>query len=211
MRGSRSRGADLSSERGKRMNRIGPVFAAGFMLLLSLAAAPTHADLYRCIGRDGGLVFTNDEARCPGAARHQTSGTLQTHATEAPPSPSPAPADIESLPSAADTDANANAEAEAAGQTAMKNHWQAKKRAKEDELRALQQKAEKLSRYVSGCNRGAEIITRDEYGIKRSVACESIRDEYAQALEGQKPIREYLDGGLRRECRKAGCLPGWIR
>jgi hypothetical protein len=182
------------------MNRIKRIFALSFTLLLS-AAAPASAELYRCIGPDGSLVFTDDESTCPGASTHEPSGALQTHRSEPPATPTAAPAGIRHRPDVSRED----------GQTAMKKHWQAKKRAKESELRALQERSEYLSRYVSGCNRGGEVIARDEIGINRTVSCDKIRAEYEQTLEQQEPIREYLDSGLQRECRKAGCLPGWIR
>jgi hypothetical protein len=182
------------------MNRLEIVFALCFAVLLA-RAAPAHADLYRCIGPDGGLVYTDDESICPGAATHESSGKIQTHRSGAPPSrvaDSPG-VEYRTKPSRAD------------GQTAMKKHWQAKKRAKEGELRALEERSEYLSRFVTGCNRGAQVTARDETGIKRTVSCDEIRAEYQQTLERLEPIREYLDSGLRRDCRKAGCLPGWIR
>ena len=182
------------------MNRIGRIFALSFTLLLS-AAAPAPAELYRCIGPAGRLVFTDDASTCPGASTHEPSGALQTHRSEAPPSPTTAPARIRRRPNVHLED----------GQTAMKNHWQTKKREKQNELRVLQERSDYLSRFVSGCNRGADVIARDDNGIKRTVPCDEIRAEYEQSLERQESIREYLDNGLQRECRKAGCLPGWIR
>ena len=94
---------------------------------------------------------------------------------------------------------------------AQKAQWQQKKRSKEEELRLLRERNDRLARYVKACNRGGEIITRDETGIKRTVPCDEIRSEYDESLKRQESIREYLESGLRRECRRAGCLPGWIR
>ena len=172
-----------------------------YFALLLLTAPTAGAELYRCIGPDGGLVFTDDESTCPGASEHESSGALQTHRVETPPSPAAASPRLKRRPNSARTD----------GRTAMKNHWQSKKRAKENELRVLQERSQYLSRFVAGCNRGSDIITRDETGIKQTVSCDKIRAEYEQSLERQQPIRDYLDGGLQRECREAGCLPGWIR
>jgi hypothetical protein len=168
-------------------------------LLSSVGAAP--ADLYRCVRPDGGILFTDDESTCPGASSHESSGALQTHRSETPTAPAAAPAVMRRRPEVPRVDES----------SAMKKHWQAKKREKEDELRALEERSEYLSRFVSGCNRGAEIFARDELGINRTVSCDDIRTEYEQSIEQQEPIREYLDDGLRRECRRAGCLPGWIR
>ncbi len=180
------------------MNRLAIVFAFCFAVLLSGAA---HADLYRCIGPDGGLVFTDDESTCPGAATHESSGEIQTHRAGSPASPVADSPGVERHPKLSSADE----------QTAMKKHWQARKRASEGELRALQERSDYLSRFVTGCNRGGQVTARDETGIKRTVSCDEIRAEYQQTLDRLEPIREYLDNGLRHDCRKAGCLPGWIR
>jgi len=43
------------------------------------------------------------------------------------------------------------------------------------------------------------------------VPCDDIRREHAATADEAEALRAYLDTGLRRECRQAGCLPGWIR
>jgi len=182
------------------MSRGERIFTVCLTLLLS-AAANASADVYRCTDPDGRLVFTDDESTCPGAPKYEPAGAVQLHRSEEPP-----PADI--VPPATQTTPDP---IRADGRSAMKQHWQAKKRASEDELRMLEERSEYLSRFVTGCNRGAGVTTSDETGIKRTVSCEKIRAEYEQSLARQKPIRDYLDGGLQRECREAGCLPGWIR
>jgi hypothetical protein len=194
--------ADRRIEAGARMVHSMRIAALCVTFLLSsVGSAP--ADLYRCVRPDGGIVFTDDESTCPGASSHQSSGALQTHRSQTPtaPAPAPAPAAMQRPPEVPRVDES----------SAMKKHWQAKKRAKEDELRALEERSDYLSRFVSGCNRGAEVFARDELGINRTASCDDIRAEYAQSIERQEPIREYLDDGLQRECRRAGCLPGWIR
>jgi len=189
-----------SSERRALKQRVKSVLALSFAALL-WEAAPAHADLYRCIGPDGGLVFTDNESICPGAATYEPSGALQTHRSEAPPSHAADSPWVKRRPNLSPANE----------QTAMRHHWQEKKIVKERELRVLEERSEYLSRFVTGCNRGAVVVGRDETGIKRTVSCDKIRAEYQQNLERQQPIREYLDSGLQRECRRAGCLPGWIR
>jgi hypothetical protein len=38
-----------------------------------------------------------------------------------------------------------------------------------------------------------------------------VRRDYASLEKQQEETRAYLDEGLEEECRRAGCLPGWIR
>jgi hypothetical protein len=164
------------------------------------APSPASADLYRCTTPDGRTVYTDNRAACPGAEKHEPRGKVQTLRTEESLEPA-APA-----PRARDSSVR-----QIENERAQKAHWQQKKRMKEEELRALQERHAQLEQYVTACNRGSEIISRDETGIKFRVSCDRIRKEYQEAETLQESIREYLETGLERECRQAGCLPGWIR
>ena len=169
-------------------------------LAVAGGTAPAAADLYRCTGPGGELIFTDDKSSCPGAAKHDPQAELQTM-----------PADGESpvaAPERAPRDSHAR---RGEYERAQKAQWQQKKRSKEEELRMLQARQSQLARYVKSCNRGVEIIGRDETGIKYRVSCDHIRQEYAENEARQEPLREYLATGLQRECRQSGCLPGWIR
>jgi hypothetical protein len=165
------------------------------------ASAPSAtAEIYRCTGPDGGIVYTDNKAACPGAGKHEPAGRLQAVSEDAEPAAAPAqhrPPDAFAQ----------NAE----DQRGQKVHWQQLKRTKEAELRALEERHAQLGRSVTACNRGHRIVSRDETGIKHQVPCERIRKEYAETLELQAPLREYLETGLVRDCRRAGCLPGWLR
>jgi len=164
------------------------------------ASGPASAEFYRCTGPDGRIVYTDNRATCPGAEEHEPRGEIQTIRTDEGPEPAAR------APSTQDSSV-----LQAESERAQKEHWQQKKRMKEEELRALRERHAQLAKYVTGCNRGMEIISRDETGIKYRVSCDEIRKEYQQAEALQEPIREYLETGLERECRQAGCLPGWIR
>ena len=61
------------------------------------------------------------------------------------------------------------------------------------------------------CNRGHALYVEDETGIRRSYKCRDVDNEYEQAKARLAGLRLYLDDGLEEECRRAGCLPGWIR
>ena len=50
----------------------------GLLAGLALLAAPASAaEIYRCADADGGVRFTNDASRCPGAAPHALKGEIQ--------------------------------------------------------------------------------------------------------------------------------------
>jgi len=67
-------------------------------------------------------------------------------------------------------------------------------------------------RSVAGCNRGTEFFTHEGgTGIKVRVSCDEIRQTYTDNRAKNRELREYLENGLALECRRAGCLPGWIR
>jgi hypothetical protein len=100
---------------------------------------------------------------------------------------------------------------DAEGDQAQKQLWQQKKTAAEEELRNLEERRTRLARVVACCNRGSEIVTQDSTGLKYQVSCDEIREQYEANDEQAAELRAYLATGLRRECREAGCLPGWIR
>ena len=164
------------------------------------ASSLASAGLYRCTGPDGRTIYTDNRATCPGAEEHEPRGKVQTIPTEE-----------SSEPAALAPKARDSSVLQIEDERAQKAHWQQKKRMKEEELRELQERHAQLEQYVTACNRGMEIISRDETGIKHRVSCDRIRKEYQEAEALQEPIREYLETGLEQECRQAGCVPGWIR
>ena len=175
------------------------------LCLIAIAVAigapdPASAEFYRCTGPDGNTVFTDNPATCPGAEEHEPLGKVQTIESERSPEPA-----------ALDPGARSAPVGQIDSDLAQKEHWQQKKRMKEEELRRLQERHAQLAKYVTACNRGMEVISRDETGIKHRVSCDQVREEYEKTEALQKPIREYLETGLALECRQAGCLPGWIR
>jgi len=84
--------ATLTTKRAGRaaLSRLaglpGPVALA---LGLVLGAAPAAAEMYRCTGPGGEVLFTSDPSQCPGAETHEPEGAVQRHeATQAPPAAS---------------------------------------------------------------------------------------------------------------------------
>lgn len=184
--------------RGGSSTRI----AVAVWLGVALGSAGARAELFRCAGPDGRMVYTDDKSVCPQAKPYQPDGVV--HGVD--PSPQPEPAAAEGRPARAALRGRAQ-DAEA-GEAQV---WRERKRAKEDELRQVAAQRDRLHGYVAWCNRGGQVITRDEAGIKQNVRCNELNDRLAALDEREEQIRDYLENGLAEECRRAGCLPGWIR
>jgi len=164
-----------------------------WLALSGLLASPAGAELFRCTTPDGKTVFTDKKDTCPGAEPFEPSGEIQSADT---PSASPA------APRKPLVD---QAEAEQA------RLWADKKRNAEKDLERVRKRREYLQQYVSFCNRGGYVTTRDDAGIKTRVNCSELRAEFNGLEEQEAAALDYLQNGLAEECRKAGCLPGWIR
>jgi hypothetical protein len=165
---------------------------------LALASA-AHAELFRCIGPDGKEIFTDQKHSCPGAESSEPAGVV--HRAETPEAPK-----RDAVPAARSGDSRTSEmEAAAAAQ------WRQKKLDAEQKLAQIQARREWITTYVSYCSHGAYVTTRDDAGIQQVVNCTELHREL-NALESQEAsTREYLATGLPDECRKAGCLPGWLR
>jgi hypothetical protein len=171
-------------------------------LLGVLLVLPTSGDaeLYRCTDSQGAVSYTGDPHDCRGnATRHETRRGLQstgasTRARAKPQRRQRAPA---SSGLAADESAAAT--------------WRRKKLNAQAELLQILAQLPRWERLQTSCNRGADTWYSDEAGIKHSVSCAQIAAERTRAEADRARVRDYLDGGLEDECRRAGCLPGWIR
>lgn len=167
------------------------------VLGLGLAPCAATAELYKCRGPDGKTLFTSDRSQCPGATAHEPSGRLQRSQS----SPAPAAA----APSARPARSRA-VDDEAEAQT-----WRAKRRGAESALRETESQLETLSAVAGWCNRGAEVWAEDQDGLRHGVDCKDVDTQEAALRREQKRLKTYLAEGLEEECRRAGCLPGWIR
>ena len=145
---------------------------------------------------------TDNAAKCPGTEPHEPRGVIQAVRTFAPPIVSDSP---ESSPRAAH-------DLEAAVNESQKAVWQQKKQRKESELKNAEAREEYLRQFVTYCNRGGEVVTKNrESGLKSKVKCNDVRSEFESVQKKRTALQAYLNDGLRKECRKAGCLPGWLR
>jgi Domain of unknown function (DUF4124) len=172
------------------------------LLALALPVTAARAELFRCTGPDGKTIFTDSKHTCPGAEPSEPAGVV--HRAETPESHDAAdpagvaPAALSREPGTPDADSEAA-------------QWKQKKRDAESAIEQIQERRAWMKPYVGHCNRGSWVTTRDDAGIQQVVNCSVLKREF-NALETQEAAaRDYLTNGLPEECRRAGCLPGWLR
>lgn len=169
---------------------------AGLALALALGAVPAAADeLYRCPGPGGGTLYTSDPSRCAEAERHEPSGEIQR-----------IPGSAASAPRRGGAPAAAEAEEEL-----RRAEWRRRRERAEAEHAELEELLPVLRRARGVCARGGEVEVEDHLGLHREVSCETVRGALREAERREAELREYLEEGLAEECRRAGCLPGWVR
>lgn len=173
---------------------------AAWLLALGVALAPVlaAAELYKCPGPDGRTLYTSDRSQCPGAAAHQPRGNVQRSE-----SPLAAPAALRPRKAPAPEPALAD-EAEA-------QVWRAKRRDAEASLRETEARLATLQEVAGWCNRGHEVWAEDADGLRRDVDCDEVDDAHRTLSREKRRLEAYLADGLEEECRRAGCLPGWVR
>ncbi|HKA16651.1 MAG TPA: DUF4124 domain-containing protein [Myxococcota bacterium] len=180
--------------------RIAGAIAA--LLAVAALAGAARAELFRCKGPDGKMIYTDQKHTCPGADPSEPTGVV--HHAETP-EPSRRGADVAPAahaPGAAATDPGAGAE----------EFWRQKKRDAEQQLAQIRAQRERFDISAGHCKRpGAYVVTRDDAGIQKVANCSELLREF-HALEAKEAAaRDYLASGLSDECRRAGCLPGWVR
>jgi hypothetical protein len=172
--------------------------AAWLLAIFVLVPAAGRAELYKCRGPDGKTLFTSDRSQCPGAEAHEPTGSLQR--TGPAPSARTAPA---ARPAARPAEAVAD---EAEAQT-----WRAKRLRAEASLREAEAQLATLHEVAGWCNRGHLVYAEDEDGLHHGVDCDQVDEQERSLRREHKKLKDYLDEGLEEECRRAGCLPGWLR
>jgi len=174
--------------------------ARALLLTAVLACAawePARAEIYKCVGADGNTLFTSDRSQCPGAVRHQSTGRVEKVPAQPRSSIRHAPARLRGREIGS-----------VAGNEAL---WRGKKLRAEAELQGLEGRFEYMRQAAGWCNRGHSLFAEDELGIRRSYDCQDVHNEQEQLKARLTGLRLYLEEGLEEECRRAGCLPGWIR
>jgi len=167
----------------------------------AVLAAPAAAEMYKCQAPDGTTLYTSNPAQCPGAEVHEPKGQVQS----APASPwTPPPG----MPAAPGSGSGAGSGGDDDAAAAM---WRSKRHEAEQELAYVTKRLVYVRRAVGLCNRGADLWVEDDAGIRRNYPCSRVHEEKGELERSEVELRAYLDGGLEEECRRAGCLPGWIR
>jgi hypothetical protein len=178
---------------------------AGLWIAIAIAshAGAAHAELFRCTGPDGKAIFTDQKSRCPGADASEPAGVVHRA-----PTPDVAPRDVDAPPSsiAAPGASVSDEAADAAGV------WKRKKLEAEQRLAQLQARRDRMEPIVSHCNRpGRYVTSRDDAGIQQVANCSELKRQFDMLENQEAAARDYLTTGLPDECRRAGCLPGWVR
>jgi hypothetical protein len=173
-----------------------------FVALLAVSALATaaHAELFRCTGPDGKTIFTDQKQTCPGAEASEPAGVIQRAET-----PDASKQNDEGVPaSRADDSHPPGAEAEA--------FWKQKKRDAEQKVEEIRAQRESFGRFTGHCHRPDNyVVTRDDAGIEKVVNCSDLLREFHELETQEAAARDYLATGLSEDCRRAGCLPGWLR
>ena len=89
--------------------------------------------------------------------------------------------------------------------------WKRKRVEAEAEQRDLQRNVAELKEVVTWCNRGGDLVLEDDVGVRQEYDCDDAHATLEKTTARLAELRRYLAGGLEDECRRAGCLPGWIR
>jgi len=172
-------------------------------LALGLAAA-SQAETWRCEGADGKPLFTSDRSLCPGAVPHESRGQIQRSSGGSELRSSGGP----ELPPARTAERRLRRgdpdEAEAAV-------WRGRRARAEAELAQARAGLRSLHEVAGWCNRGHEVWATDADGLRHGVDCDELRAQQKSLQRAERRLEAYLAEGLEEECRRAGCLPGWIR
>lgn len=190
--------------------RGGLLLCAGLALLFVSVAA--DADLLRCKGPDGKMIYTNDKALCPQAKPFEPEGEVQSGGppavskpAESTPGVTPEDAALAERKQRSEARQRAAEEEESRAQA-----WRDKKTQRETALAKIQKRRAYLETFFALCNVGGTVVARDAAGVERNVRCTDIRSQYAALGKDEERARQQLEA-LPDECRRAGCLPGWIR
>jgi hypothetical protein len=178
--------------------------SAALVWAVLLFGSTAGAEIFRCRQADGSFSYTSDRASCPGAKPHRPSGTIQVvpglgQSAEpaaldpGAPDPAPPPRRLGHV------------------EDAQEVMWRRKRSEAERELVDIERADEELRQLVTWCNRGGALVMEDDVGLPADYSCEDARQSWEAVSSRLEALQVYLDGGLEDECRRAGCLPGWIR
>jgi len=162
------------------------------------SAAPAARELLRYRAPDGHVGMTDDPARVPPGA------TILARETVREPAPAAEAPARERVLAAARVPRTPAASDDAAAE----DFWRERAR----RVLADLSRARDATAVAERVARGACRRYRDHFGSLRSSGdCAYEREQLRLARERQAAVRTYLLEDLGEECRRGGCLPGWIR
>jgi hypothetical protein len=164
------------------------------------------AEIFRCKGPNGEVRFTSDPSQCPNSAPVAAKdGSFQK--VEAAPAPL-----TSARPGASSAPRRAAPAAAASTNVGAETKWRQKRVDAERKVAELEMARAHAQQAVRWCNKGYGVSRENERtGLRNTVPCNQVDEEYAQIQEQLANARDYLATGLEEECRTSGCLPGWIR
>ncbi len=168
------------------------------MVLVGINTAAT-AELYRCVRADGRTVFTDSKATCPGAQEHRPAGEIQSYRAAA------------SARQPASSGRRRAAQIRSSDTATAEASWRKKMHDVNEELQTVTNRIGNLHPLVKNCNRGGTVFRTQENGLRAGVPCDSLRADVSRLEQRRAELQRYLDHGLQEDCRKSGCLPGWLR
>ncbi len=173
------------------------------LLGAAVVLAPTAAGaegIFRCTGADGKTVYTSNPGACPNAKPHVLKSRVQ-NVVEGQRSPRRSPGSRASRPAARAP----------AGGDGLERMWRNKRSEKQQELGQIDRRLKRAMTMAKGCNRGAEWYSKDEAGMRKHISCDKVKSNLRKIEQERADVQEYLRSGIEDDCRKAGCLPGWVR
>jgi hypothetical protein len=173
---------------------------------LAFLASSVDAELLHCQGPDGKWVYTDDKSVCPKAKPFEPRGSVQSGGSGG----SSAPASVQEGATADRLQQMKARRMAAEAQEAEAGRWRDKKSQLEQAIQDIADRRTYLEKFVTLCNRGGLVYARDASGIKKRIKCSRIEGEYASLDDDAKQAQTNLER-LSEDCRRAGCLPGWIR
>ena len=203
-----SGGLDRRLGRRRRVARIA-LTAFG----LAVCAPAVSAEIYKCTGPDGKTSFVGDPSQCKGARPHELKKEI--HREDAPASGAkaraPSSGERASAPARRAVRPARATGAAAAGASGSEQVWRRKQAEARAKLADVEERLQRGREMVTGCNRGSSWWGTDESGIRRNIPCTELRSQVAALEQEREELAAYVGGGLAEECRRAGCLPGWLR
>jgi hypothetical protein len=181
------------------------------LAVLSLAAPARAGGLYRCVRPDGTVLFSDQANACPDGSRHEPQNRLQVLPSPSGPA-SIAPGDDPAEPA-----------------VEQEQYWRELAATRRRELEEAERRAALLEEQYATCRRGAHVRIRppdrplwpavvlpqqrdpEQEEQEADASCDESRRVFEEAQTEVEVLRLYLEEGLEDDCRRAECLPGWIR